>query len=368
MLADDDLGAATRATTPCRLFRPSAARARFAALDRLREALSTPRLRLLAGYSIKTNPRAELMRMAREFGFFAEAISPQELAWAREHGFAASATIFNGPHPLDPHALGGERTAFAFADSLEGFARNDRLGVANVAGVRLRPSMLASRFGVPVEDDAGLAAAAEAGTAQTLGISFHARREDFHGAAWRDVADDVLARAVALERASGRPVVAFDVGGGWTPEEFDAAFAPDVGAFAAAVAERLPSCTTLIVEPGQAICTPAEALLATVLEVRERRGRREAIVDAGYPEWPLMHAYVHAISVLRQGRWLSLGRGPDTLGGRTCLEYDLVDGLRFPADLAPGDRILIGGTGSYDSSMTFPFARGGGQESAVRSC
>jgi diaminopimelate decarboxylase len=71
-----------------------------------------------------------------------------------------------------------------------------------------------------------------------------------------------------------------------------------------------------------------------------------------------MHAYVHGFFAWRNERWEPLGRGPDRLGGRTCLEYDLIDGLRFPADLAPGDHLLITGTGSYDHSMSFNFARG----------
>ncbi len=95
-----------------------------------------------------------------------------------------------------------------------------------------------------------------------------------------------------------------------------------------------------------------------MLEVRARPGRREAIVDAGYPEWPQMHSYVHGFFVWREGAWRALGRGGDRLGGRTCLEYDVVDGLRFPADLDAGDVLMIAGTGSYDRSMSFDFARG----------
>ena len=81
-------------------------------------------------------------------------------------------------------------------------------------------------------------------------------------------------------------------------------------------------------------------------------------MDLGYPDWPQMHEYPHPAFVWRDERWQPVGHGPDRFGGRTCLEYDLVEGLRFPADIAPGDRLLVADAGSYDHSMSFDFARG----------
>ncbi len=185
--------------------------------------------------------------------------------------------------------------------------------------------------------------------------------EDFHGASWRDVAGDVLERAAAIERRTGRHVVAFDVGGGWTPEQFDADFAADMRWVVDRIAALLPHCTRLIAEPGQAVCTPTEAIVTEVLEVRERRGRREAIADVGYADWPEMHSYVHGLFVWRGEALGAAGPRPGPARRPDCLEYDLVDGLRFPADLAAGDRLLITDAGSYDHSMAFTFARGGGK-------
>jgi diaminopimelate decarboxylase len=359
MTAVDDLGAAVAGErTPRRIFRPHLARERLDHVARLRDVLGRPPLALTAGYSFKTNPRAELVEMARARGFFAEVISAGELAHAARHGFAPEATIYNGPEPL-PVRRETERLGMVFADSIEAFARNVRLRLAHVYGVRLRPSMTASRFGVPVEEERELRDAVSLAPPGTpLGVSFHARREDYKGAGWRDVAGDVLERAVALERRTGRSVVAFDVGGGWTPEQFDADFHADMRWLVQRIVAELPSCARLVFEPGQAVCTPTEALLTQVLEVRERRGRREAVVDLGYSDWPEMHAYVHGFFAWRDDGWRPLGRGPDRLAGRTCLEYDLIDGLRFPSELAVGDRLLITGAGSYDHSMSFDFANG----------
>jgi diaminopimelate decarboxylase len=361
--AVDDLAApATSDATPRRIFRARVARERFDYVARVRDTLGRPPLAVYAGYSVKTNPRAELLRMARERGFLAETISHDELAWARRQGFAPEQTIYNGPQPLRERD-GEAPLELAFADSVEAFERNVLRGVARIYGVRLRPSMIASRFGVPVDEDADLAAAIDPLPPDLpIAISFHARHEDFHGAAWSDVAGDVLERAVALERRTGRHVVAFDVGGGWTPEEFDASFQTDVRRLADRIIGTLPYCTRLLFEPGQELCTPTEALLTEVLEVRERRARREVVVDCGYPDWPEMHTYAHGMFAWRGERWQPLGHGPDRLLGRTCLEYDLIEGLRFPDDVAPGDRLLITDTGSYDHAMAFDFARGSERE------
>lgn len=345
------------APTPRRVFRPAAARERLDRVARVRDGLEGPPA-IVAAFSVKTNPRAELLRMARERAFFAEVISPGERRWAERMGFGADHLIYNGPLPLSAGS-DGERVELAFADSVEAFVRTLTLGAARVTGVRLRPSMLSSRFGVPVEDESALRAALAAATPGTpVGVSFHARREDFGGATWRDVATDVLARAGDLQERTGCHVLAFDVGGGWTPAEFDAAFEPDVRWLAGRIAATLPACARLIVEPGQAVCTPTEALIVTVLEVRERGPRRELVVDGGYPDWPQMHTYPHALFAESGGSWVPVGAGPDRLLGRTCLEYDAVGGLRFPPGIGAGDRILIADTGSYDSSMAFDFGRG----------
>lgn len=354
-----DVGAPeSHGSTPARIFCRKAACERIAAVAALRDALARPSLALVSGYSFKTNPRPELLAAARDRGFFAETISPDELRWAAQHGFSREKTIYNGPAPLlePPH---GAHLGVVFADSLEALAHNARRGVTRLDGVRLRPSMLASRFGVPFEDDEALAQAAAAAQPRApLAVSFHARRSDFKGASWRDVAADVLDRAAELQARAQRPVVAFDVGGGWTPEDFDAHFEPDVRWLMDRVERALPDCARLFFEAGQAVCTPSEALLTTVLEVRERRGRRDAVVDVAYSDWPEMHAYVHGLYAWRDGAWQPLGRGPDRMLGRTCLEYDLIEGLRFPPGVREGDRILITDTGSYDHSMSFSFARG----------
>lgn len=351
------------AKTPTRLFLHGHARERFAAIACARERLSTGGIRVVIGYSVKTNPRAEMLAYAREHGFFAEVISRDELRWAFDRGFPPERIIYNGPAPLNERPSRG-RLAVAFADSVEAFRRQIAAGCALRQGVRIRPAPIRSRFGVPEEDtDALVAAIAELPRGSELAVSFHVRKDDFCGLTWRDVALLVMVRGAELERRSGVPVVAFDIGGGWEPAALDAALVSDGPWLLATLPGRLSQVREVVFEPGQSIATPVEALLTRVVEIRRRTQRCEIIVDAGYPDLPQMQTYAHRIFTARPNGWELLGRGRDRIAGRTCLEYDIIAAdVALPEDMREGDDVLVADCGSYDASMAFRFARGGGHE------
>jgi diaminopimelate decarboxylase len=339
-----------------RIFSQRTAEERFARVASLCETAGDAQIRVLSAYSVKTNPHQFMLAAARRHGFRAEVISDDEASWAERCGFTPGTIIYNGPHP--PAGRNG-RIGVVFADSLEALARARALGLAELVGVRLRPSMLrTSRFGVPVEDDDALAGQLRS-LRLPLGISMHARRGDYGGATWRDLCDDLIARGMRLERETGCKIVAFDTGGGWEPQQFDRDFAADARWLSDRLRTALPAVRNVIIEPGQAIATPVEAIITSVLEVRRRPGRLEAVIDLGHGDWPSQHEYHHGFAVAHNGGpWLPIDCGGDRLSGNTCLEYDFIDGLRFPRDIAAGDGILVQNTGSYDRSMAFPFGRG----------
>ncbi|MFN2459474.1 MAG: hypothetical protein ABR591_02080 [Candidatus Velthaea sp.] len=350
-------------TTPARVFLADRARERFSAAAAACARSSTPELALCGAYSVKTNPRAELLAHALQHGFAAEVISAAELVWALDCGFAPDRIVYNGPDALRERPRRG-RISLALADSREAFARYAALAAAEITGVRLRPEGVPSRFGAAAGDDDELAAALRALPAnEGFGVSFHVRREDLGLLTWRDVAAHVLERAQRLERRSGRRAAVFDMGGGWEPAALDAALAGDVPWLLREVRGALRDVRTVLFEPGQSLATPSEALIVTVLELRTRDGAREAIVDAGYPDLPQIRSYAHALFVERSDRWVPLGPGCDRVAGRTCLEYDiLASDVALPADIIEGDRLIVGDCGSYDASMSFAFARGGARE------
>jgi len=343
------------AVTPIRIELHETAAARFAQVAEACARSGDGRIAIVPAYSVKTNPKASMLRMALDAGFHVEVIGAAEAAWVRALGFRSERIVYNGPEPAP-----GDGGAFdlCFADSIEAFERNCERDVARTPGVRLRPAMIESRFGVAVADDARLAEVARRRPREPLSVSMHVRREDYGGASWLDLCVHLIERAQRLEASAGRRIAAFDVGGGWEPAQFDQCFERDVRGLLAILPSALPAVTRVVVEPGQAVATGSEALRTTVLEVRRRPGRAEAIVDAGYNDWPQLHAFEHRLFVDRCGTWVPLAKGPDRIGGRTCLEYDRLDGVALPADLEVGDVLMIGDVGGYDSSMSFRFGRG----------
>jgi diaminopimelate decarboxylase len=339
-----------------RIFSPRIADERFARVAGVSQAVGGENdVRVVCAYSVKTNPHERMLDAARRHGYRAEVISDNEAELAESLGFAPRDLIYNGPRPPAPRR---ERYGFVFADSLESFARLCELRLADRIGIRFRPTMLRnSRFGIAIEEDDALLAQLRDLEAP-VAVSMHARRADYGSATWRDLCEDLVLRAMRIEREAGCSIVAFDVGGGWQPHQFDRDFPDDGRWLIDRLRAALPSVRTVLIEPGQAIATPVESILTTVLEVRRRPGRLEAVVDLGHGDWPSQHEYVHELALARRGDWVPIGSGGDRLSGSTCLEYDCIDGLRFPRDIAVGDGLLVRNTGSYDRSMAFRFGRG----------
>ena len=128
------------APSPQRIFRREVALARIAEVAAVRDELSRDGIAVVFAYSVKTNPRRELLEAARRNDFLAEVISLDELTWSLENGFAVEDTIYNGPQPLLDTGIGAG-VGTIFADSLEAFRRNAVRGIGRLRGIRLRPSI-----------------------------------------------------------------------------------------------------------------------------------------------------------------------------------------------------------------------------------
>ena len=167
--------------------------------------------------------------------------------------------------------------------------------------------------------------------------------------------------AAALEQASGRPIVCFDVGGGWYPEEWDAILIPHLQHITGRVASALPNCRELIVEPGKALVQPVMAVFTTVLDIHDEGDAVGVVVDAAIAELPDAGSHPHR--VFRRddgpGGWLPLGPGHDRVLGRSCMEHDVLSAsVSVPRDIAVGEVWALADAGAYDQSMAYSFARG----------
>lgn len=353
--------------TPAHVFLEGMAEASFANAASLIARVPTDALRLRAAYSIKTNPRRELLALARRHGFCAEVISAEELDWALSNGYGHEAIIYNGPRPLStrPSAV-----HVAFADSILAFQAYAQARTAAVIGVRLHPQGIASRFGVAPEEFQDLLRCVAALPADlALGVSFHIRPEDFGERSWQDIARSILHLATQLQHGTNCRITVLDFGGGWTPGEFQNGLSHDLPQVLAEIAPALPHVREVFIEPGQAVATPCVALFSRVLEIRHcKSGAVDAILDGSIHDAPHIDAYPHRMFARADGMVRPLDAGQDRLLGCACLEYDvLAPNVSLPKTLKAGDFVAIADCGSYDSSMSFLFARGGASQGAYTS-
>ncbi len=99
-----------------------------------------------------------------------------------------------------------------------------------------------------------------------------------------------------------------------------------------------------IIEPGAALIRSAGCLVATVLELQERNGRRTAILDTTVNHLPEVFEYQYEPDVLGHrddAPWAA------TLAGCTCLAGDVFGEYRFARPLAVGQRVAFPNAGAY---------------------
>lgn len=334
-----------------RVFLREVANANFDRLHTFAEKL--PLLRI--GYSVKTNPRAELLHEALRCGFYAECISRGEVEMSASAGFHAGSIVYNGPVPASTLNL---QPKLVFADSIEAYDTACASLRGSIVGIRIRPPGIDSRFGVPISSlDELIRAMRDSGRTETA-VSFQVRSEDYGDNTFRGIASAALHVAREIESQTDIRVAAFDVGGGRSAVEFDKSVAAgDYEYVHDAAQQRLPHLREIIMEPGQELDFSLEALVAPILELRSRNPA-EIVVDAGRPDFPAIDKTPHRLFMLRDGRVALLPSGCERVLGRTCLEDDVVGAVSLPADVRPGDAIVVADIGAYDASMRYAFAEG----------
>lgn len=324
-----------------------------------------------AAYSIKTNPDAALLRLARQNGFLAEAISQMEVQKALSQGFAAEDIVLNGPGKWWPATSEPVVGGAVFVDSvgemehlLERF-RNG-LPVPRIVGVRLRPPGVSSRFGVDLADyetfERLVTTLALLPSDVMLGAHFHVPSSMIGTQHWWSLYNATLRWCGVLEANANVSVGCFDIGGGWFPDDFARDLVPSLQAAVERACARLPRLRLFVLEPGKAVVQPCLAVIVRVLEVRRlAEGAAEIVVDGSIAELPEARSYPHRVLALRpaDGEWEALRGGEDRVLGRLCMEDDvLATRVSLPHRLQRGSLLALCDAGAYDRSMSFQFARG----------
>jgi diaminopimelate decarboxylase len=334
--------------------------------------------------------------MLHDAGIGAEVISPYELWLARRLGVAPSKIVYNGPGKSDDSL----RDAVSLGIDLINCNHREEIGrVAEAArsvgrrariGIRVTTSIgwSAQQFGVPIEGGAALAAYREALASPNLDVvGLHVHRGGMiHSEEELDpFVAEVLAFADTLRDRLGLHLERLDLGGSLgsrtvyglssrdlrMSQTFGRIVPPPAPEKALSIeryVERLTELVrahyrtvgkpapTLLLEPGRAMTSNAQLLLASVLTIKVDRTRTFAILDAGINVAESVRAEYHELIPVS-----CHGRPADTtyrVVGPICSPGDtLYCTVRLPT-LRPGDTLAIMDSGAYfvpfATSFSFP--------------
>lgn len=317
-------------------------------------------------YATKCNPHPEVLTTLRELGSNFEIASARELDTLLELGVAPAQILFSNPvkpasHIAHAHRAGVRRFAF---DSLDEVHKLAAAAPGASVFVRLAPHHLTrsdvpseGKFGVDPELAVELLLEARRCGLDPYGIAFHVGSQMLNPHAWEDplrtvaeVLDKLLADGVRLRMV--------DLGGGF-PARYATHPLPlsEYAAVIAAGLQGLPYEVEAVIEPGRAVVAEAGTLAATVIGTAVRAGDRWAHLDVG--------AFNGLMESLETANRLhfpvtdsrnSAARDRFHLTGPTCDSQDtILFGVELSADLATGDTVYLGSTGSYTTVYASAF-------------
>jgi ornithine decarboxylase len=319
-------------------------------------------------YAMKCNPDERVLQRLHGIGGRFEIASVAELRALVEVGVDPADVLYSNPvkpaaHVAEAWRAGVRRFAFDGEPELAKLAVHAP-GAAVYARLRtaLGGNTVPSEgtFGVAGPQAAALLRAAREAGLLPHGLAFHVGSQMLTPAAW----DAALRQAGAVLRelaTDGIRLDLLDLGGGFPARYADAEpppLASFAGVIAAGIADYLPyRPATLAVEPGRALVAEAGVMVATVIGLAERAGRRWVHLDVG--------AFNGFMEALESGNRLrfpvtdsrgSARRSPAHLTGPTCDSQDtIMFDVPLSDDLAIEDRVFLGTAGAYTTSYASDF-------------
>jgi len=305
-------------------------------------------------YATKCNPHPAVLKRLHAIGSSFEIASAMELDTLQNIGVKPAELIYSNPvkpiaHIARAYQAGVRRFAF---DSLDELAKLATAAPDASVFVRLAARQTMSdvpsegKFGVDPDAAVGLLLAARDHGLDPCGITFHVGSQMLNPLAWKRPLQTV---GEVMEK-SGLNLRMVDLGGGF-PARYGAQPLPltEYAEVIAAGLDALPYEVDAIIEPGRAVVAEAGTLVTTVIGTALRHGDRWAHLDVG-----AFNGLMESLETNNRLRFPvcdsrgSARRDLFHLTGPTCDSQDtILYGVELSADLATGDRVFIGSTGSY---------------------
>ncbi len=357
---------ASKIGTPAYIYDAELLRSR---LETVRTTLG-PRVQVL--FAMKANPNAAIAQLMTEGGAGLEVASAGEIAAAAFAGVTSVPMQFAGP--------GKDEEDFALARqhdvtlNVESKAEVDALSKsgggrvairvnppANKTKSRMRMSGGSAKFGVDVDDLAGLATHIDTlDNVELVGLHTYAGTQNFDAEGWLANAHFLLDTMKDLERHLGRTLRTLNFGGGFGEACFESDGRFDLDAAGEGLAELISKDgrddREYFVELGRYLCAHAGIFLTEVRYVKESGGNEHAILDGG------MHQHAAAAglgTVIRRPfpmvKASSLKEEARDekcfLGGPLCTPADAFPTPSLPP-LKAGDLVAFLASGAYGLSFS----------------
>ena len=315
-------------------------------------------------YAVKANPHPELLARLAGAGARFDVASPAELVACLRAGAAPDELVYSNPVRLrcdlvTAHRAGVRTFAVDSLPELDKLA--DECPGAHVL-CRLVTSgagsdwPLSRKFGATEAECVQILDRAERIGLVAAGVAFHVGSQQREPARWRPPIRQA-ARVFAELRLRGLDPWLLDLGGG-LPADHEGGH-PPLERYAATIDDELTKSfgtrrPQLLIEPGRAVAADAGVLVASVVGVCWRAGRRWIYLDVGVFSGlveTIGEAIRYRLETSRSGGAL----GPAVLAGPTCDSVDVLyeqTPVQLPLDLAEGDRVWLRAAGAYTSSCS----------------
>lgn len=312
-------------------------------------------------YSYKTNFVTEIGKLVNMLGGYAEVVSPMETEIAKKAVSCPSPRIiYNGLLPdrcvvsILEH---GGKVNVESQECLNYVLNNVKCQV----GIGLRIGEPESRFGFQESELFDVLAQIIASGKKVSGIHCHVGGSRSLKT-WKKKAERMVRITKDIEKIVDYPLEYIDLGGhlyGRMDKQLKKQFdnVPSFKDYAETVATVIRdaykdkiSMPQLILEPGTALVADAVSILATVQNVKYRKGKSVATLDVSSHDCGMVADYKDLTIENISGDNLHDDNSSTVVCGYTCMEEDYINRC-YPGTLRTGDHVLVRNCGAYSISM-----------------
>jgi diaminopimelate decarboxylase len=322
----------------------------------------------LVCYAAKANSNLAILKVLASLGAGADVVSGGELRACLVSGFPAGSIVFSGVGKTAAEIRDGVAAGIlAFnAESEREIEKIDaeaaRQGKVARVALRVNPDIDAkthpyistglahNKFGVDIGRARGIfEKSRRLASVAMSGVQAHIGSQIVETAPLEETARELAALASDLA-ARGFPIETLDIGGGLgVPSAGKRALSPEE--YAAAVLPHLAGLPfKILIEPGRAIVARAGVLLTRVIYLKENRGRRFVVADAGMNDLlrPPLYGAIHPIESVSSRERQNVTAD---VVGPICETSDFLGRDVEIPDVAEGDLLAVGDAGAYGFAM-----------------